>query len=363
MWGIAMSEILFGILAEFSMIIILLLICGAYLGIRYGLNRLRYSDYGRALTMAEDQRVSAIASSIATKGTEHYPLSFTLIHWAGLPLFFIFIGMSGFAVALVYAQFRSDFIQTFPHDIYDLHAGVEFPASALIGAFTGMFLLGAVYVILGRLSDELRTFFVLKGWGTWTGQPREWVDYVSEVEHLVYTDKLDLNDYDSNQTVIDHIFERSSQKWLFCTSFMCVVTAVFLFLDVRSYSWIDTQENRVVQSPYFSLEQISYGPEDIEGVIRKCDLVSFDDGPSAHLEYIIIGPGGHRINLGHEPWKLLPFIKLVEAQLGEKVETKIDLPIALKGLPETNETCLANLKHDYEEEPELKAELWALYEF
>ncbi len=227
-----------------------------------------------------------------------------------------------------------------------------------------MFLWGIVYIGIGRYSETLRTFFVHKGWGTLTGQPREWDDYIDEVAHLVYIKNLTLeNVAASNQTFINHIFERSSGKWMFCTSFMCVITAFFVYLDIHHYSWIDTQNNRVDQNRYFSLTETSYGPEEVESVIKKCDLVSYDSGPSAHLEYVIIGPGGGKLSLGHEPWELLPFIKTIEPAQATKPETIFDLPIALNELPKTKETCLTYLKHDYDPKGQFKAELWALYNF
>lgn len=352
--------ILIKILAKISFILLIF----AYFFIRYRLNRLRHKDYGREFSEQEYNKISGIASSVAAQGKYgEYPLSFKVIYYAALPLLILCIGLTGYAVGWIYTHFRAQLISEFPAVIYDIHANITFPASALIGGVTGMFLWGVIYIIMGRHSESLRTYLVHKGWGGITGDGRSWYDYTDEVAHLVYTKNLTLdNSPASNRAVISHIFERSSQKWLFCTSFMCVITAFFLYLDIHHYSWIDRQKNQVVQNPYFSLTETRYGPEDVTGVIKTCEIASYER-PVAHLEYIIIGPTGQKLNLGHEPWDILPFIKAVEESQTIPTETEIDIALALNDLPKTKETCLAHLKHEYDPESRLKAELWALYDF
>ena len=140
------------------------------------------------------------------------------------------------------------------------------------------------------------------------------------------------------------------------------LTAFFLYLDVHNYSWINGQE--FVENRYFSISEERFRPNEVKAVEKICWVTIPDNVKKSHLKYVVIGPSGRSFDLGHEPWNdILPLIEEIEGQVGHQTkETTVKLALALKGEPETINTCLKYLKHKNTYDPELKAILWNIFD-
>ena len=185
-------------------------------------------------------------------------------------------------------------------------------------------------------------------------RPRNEVEIYEELEHQVRIENLSHNDAYDGEHFSNLIFRRTSPAWHKWTLIIFFITLFFLVLDC--FYAIDVYDDKITNSPYFSLTTKNYQFSDVETVESECTLGKNNKKFHPYMSYKLIMNDGVKINIyslttqNKSQVSHLDAIetinpKLINAQI---MPTITDRALIIKDEPTTN-ACRSYIRNVYDE--------------
>lgn len=316
---------------------------------RIAYNKIKTPGYGRELSAEQYSKIESNVRVIwddvlETKYPEHYR-----IFGNSTILFIASTAVSVGLYWLLYKLIRHKILERIPENPDYVFARTDFSFAGVLAVPAGLMIATVIYIIIAKRNPLFKRFLVYElGWGQLIPGERTPEDLCEDILHLHYRNEVDLNAQCGDvEDILTKIFSRPNKKVFGLAAFFVAIFVIFFRFDLYWYEW--QADRKFVKNPYLSTTEISYEVSDITQIERSCRITG-GEKTKAHFEYTIVGPNGTKFDLGHEPWTRVK--PIAEFARTKPVLYQSDVSIlkapAVYGEPETMETCIKYLTHEYD---------------